>query len=171
VQGAFWGWQEGQSAAAGDLQHGWTARFGLLNLSMVRAAGLEGKVWAGTLAFLPAKLAKVGAHRRYQPFSLFPAALRDLALVVDATRPADEVRTLLLKAARAAVAPGSAFTAESVEVFDVYQGKGLPEGKKSLAFALSFRSAERTLTDDEVNAVFSKIQQAIAADGSLTVRG
>jgi phenylalanyl-tRNA synthetase beta chain len=95
--------------------------------------------------------------------------LRDLALVVDAARHADEVRTVLLQAARAATA-GAAFTVESVVVFDVYQGKGLPEGKKSLAFALSFRSAERTLTDDEVNAVFAKIQQAVAADGTVTVR-
>lgn len=169
VRGAFWGWQEGQSAAAGEMKNGWTARFGLLNLAMVRAAGLEGKVWAGTLAFLPTKLAAVAGHRRYQPFSLFPAALRDLALVVDAARHADEVQALLLKAARAATT-GGAFAVERVEVFDVYSGKGLPEGKKSLAFALSFRSAERTLTDDEVNAAFAKIRQAVAADGSLTVR-
>ncbi len=169
VRGAFWGWQEGQSAAAGEMQDGWTARFGLLNLAMVRAAGIEGKVWAGTLALLPTRLAAAGGHRRYQPFSLFPAALRDLALVVDAARHAGEVQAWLLKAARAATA-GGAFAVESVTVFDVYSGKGLPEGKKSLAFALSFRSAERTLTDDEVNAVFAKIQQAVAADGSMTVR-
>lgn len=169
VRGSFWGWQEGQSAAAGEIQDGWTARFGLLNLAMVRAAGIEGKVWAGTLAFLPAKLTAATGHRRYQPFSLFPAALRDLALVVDASRHADEVRVQLLKAARAATS-GGAFGVESVQAFDVYAGKGLPEGKKSLAFALSFRSAERTLTDDEVNAVFTKIQQAIAADGTMTVR-
>ncbi len=59
---------------------------------------------------------------------------------------------------------------ESVEVFDVYQGAGLPAGKKSVAFALSFRSAERTLTDDEVNAVFARIQQDVVADGSVSVR-
>lgn len=169
VRGAFWGWQEGQSAAAGGMKDGWTARFGLLNLAMVRAAGLEGKVWAGTLAFLPTRLAAAAGHRRYQPFSLFPAALRDLALVVDAARHADEVQAVLLKAARAATA-GGAFAVERVEVFDVYSGQGLPEGKKSLAFALSFRSAERTLTDDEVNAAFAKIQQAVATDGSMTVR-
>jgi phenylalanyl-tRNA synthetase beta chain len=169
VRGAYWGWQEGQSAAAGEMQDGWTARFGLLNLAMVRAAGLEGKVWAGTLALLPTRLAAATGHRRYQPFSLFPAALRDLALVVDAARHEGEVRAFLLKAARAATT-GGAFGVESVIVFDVYSGKGLPEGKKSLAFALSFRSAERTLTDDEVNAAFAKIQLAVAADGSMTVR-
>lgn len=169
VRGAYWGWQEGQSAAAGEMKDGWTARFGLLNLAMVRAAGVEGKVWAGALALLPQKLAAPGGHRRYQPFGLFPAALRDLALVVDAARPAGEVQALLLSAARAATA-GGAFGIERAEVFDVYTGAGLPAGRKSLAFALSFRSAERTLTDEEVNAVFAKIQQAIGADGTMTVR-
>jgi phenylalanyl-tRNA synthetase beta chain len=169
VTGAYWGWQEGQAAAAGDLKQGWSARFGLLNLAMVRAAGIEGKVWAGMFAILPDKIAAGSARRRYQNFSLFPSALRDLALVVDGARHADDVRTQLLKVARAATGPG--FAVESVEVFDVYQGAGLPEGKKSVAFALSFRSAERTLTDDEVNAVFAKIQQEIVADGTLSVRG
>ena len=169
VRGAFWGWQEGHSAAAGEMKDGWTARFGLLNLAMVRAAGLEGKVWAGTLALLPQKLAAPAGHQRYRPFSLFPAALRDLALVVDAARHADEVQARLLRAARAATA-GGAFAVERVEIFDVYEGAGLPAGKKSLAFALSFRSAERTLTDDEVNAAFTKIQQAVVADGSISIR-
>jgi phenylalanyl-tRNA synthetase beta chain len=168
VTGAFWGWQEGHTAAAGEMKEGWTARFGLLNLAMVRAAGVEGRVWAGMFAILPEKLTGGTARRRYRNFSLFPAALRDLALVVDAARPAEEVRQQLLTVARAAT--GTAFAVECVEVFDVYQGAGLPAGRKSVAFALSFRSAERTLTDDEVNSAFAKIQQAIVADGSVTVR-
>jgi len=57
-----------------------------------------------------------------------------------------------------------------VTVFDVYQGKGLPEGTKSLAFSLVFRAPDRTLTDDEVNTVFTKIQQSIVADGKIAVR-
>ena len=168
ITGAFWGWQSGQSATVGELKDGWTARFGLLNLAMVRAAGIEGKVWAGMLAILPEKLTAASGHRRYQPFSLMPAALRDLALVVDAARHAGDVRQQLLAVARAAAS--TTFAVESVEVFDVYTGAGLPEGKKSLAFSLSFRSQERTLTDDEVNAVFQKIQKDIAADGTMTVR-
>jgi phenylalanyl-tRNA synthetase beta chain len=50
-------------------------------------------------------------------------------------------------------------------VFDVYTGKGVPEGQKSLAFALTFRAADRTLTDDEVNAAFNKVQADLAAAG------
>ncbi len=168
VRGSFWGWQEGHSAAAGEMADGWTARFGLLNLGMVRAAGVEGTVWAGMLALLPSQLAAVTEHGRYQPFSLFPAALRDIALVVEVARPATEVRTALLQVA--GTATGGAFAVEAVEVFDLYQGQGLPEGKKSLAFSLSFRSAERTLTDDEVTAAFAKILKNIAADGAITVR-
>jgi phenylalanyl-tRNA synthetase beta chain len=169
VTGAYWGWQDGQAAAAGDLKLGWTARFGLLNLAMVRAAGIEGKVWAGMFAILPEKITAESTRRRFQNFSLFPAALRDLALVVDASRHAGEVQQQLLKVA-AASTTGGTFVVEAVEAFDVYRGTGLPEGKKSLAFALSFRSAERTLTDEEVNVVFAKIQQGIVADGSLGVR-
>jgi phenylalanyl-tRNA synthetase beta chain len=168
VRGAFWGWQEGHSAAAGEMKDGWTTRFGLLNLAMVRSAGVEGKVWAGMFAIVPARLTAGTEHRHYQPFSLFPAALRDLALVVDDGRHAADVRAMLVKAARAAT--GGAFAVEAVEVFDVYHGKGLPDGKKSLAFSLSFRSPERTLTDDEVNAAFTKVQQVIVADGTMSVR-
>jgi phenylalanyl-tRNA synthetase beta chain len=169
VRGAFWGWQEGHSAAAGEMmKDGWTVRFGLLNLAMVRATGVEGTVWAGMFAILPEKLKAAPGHNRYRPFSLFPAALRDIALVVDASRHAEEVRGVLQKISAAAT--GTAFALEAVVVFDVYQGKGLPEGKKSLAFSLSFRSQERTLTDDEVNAAFTKIQQQVVADGSISVR-
>jgi phenylalanyl-tRNA synthetase beta chain len=177
VRGAFWGWQEGHSAAASEIADGWTARFGLLNLSMVRALGLEGQVWAGVFVILPAQLAAASsARRRYQDFSLYPAALRDLALVVDDSRQAGEVRRQLLKIAQQAVranneaAAASAFGVEAVEIFDVYHGAGLPEGKKSLAFSLSFRSSARTLNDDEVNVAFARIQKEIAADGTMSVR-
>ncbi len=168
VTGAYFGWQEGQSASVGDIAHGWTARFGLLNLGLVKSIGLEGKVYAGIFAILPARLSGDSARRRFNEFGLFPAALRDLALVVDVAKPAGDVQKALAKTARAAV--GNAFAVESVSVFDVYQGKGLPDDKKSLAFSLVFRAADRTLTDAEVNTAFAQIQQLIVADGTITVR-
>ena len=164
----FFGWQEGHSAAAGTIAHGWTARFGLLNLAMVKSLGIEGKVYAGVFAILPEKLSAEVNRRRFSDFGLFPAALRDLALVVPTATPAVDVQKALAKAARAVV--GNAFALEIVGVFDVYQGKGLPEGTKSLAFSLVFRAADRTLTDDEVNAAFTKTQHSIVADGKIAVR-
>ncbi len=162
------GWQTGHASGAGKLIHGWTASFGLLGLSAVKALGIDGKVYAGLLAVLPEKLSTDAPRRRYRPFSLFPPALRDLAIVVDAATPADEVRKTLAKLARAAL--GNAFQLETVQVFDVYQGQGLPEGSKSLAFSLVFRAEDRTLTDDEVNAVFQKLQNALASQPGYSLR-
>ena len=150
------------------MAHGWTARFGLLNLAMVKSLGIEGKVYAGIFAILPEKITAETARRRYADFSLLPAALRDLALLVDAGVHADEVRKTLARIIRAAL--GNAFMLESVEAFDVYQGQGLPEGKKSVAFSLVFRSGERTLTDDEVNAVFQKVQEEVAKSTTWQIR-
>ncbi|HEY0946948.1 MAG TPA: phenylalanine--tRNA ligase subunit beta [Opitutaceae bacterium] len=163
-----YGWQEGHAAGAGELAHGWTARFGLLDVAQVKALGVEGKVYAGFFAILPEKLPAATARGRYQPFSLQPAALRDLAVVVDAATPAADVQKSLAKLARAAA--GNAFALESVNVFDVYQGAGLPEGKKSLAFSLVFRSPDRTLTDDEVNAAFTKLQDELVKTTSWQIR-
>jgi phenylalanyl-tRNA synthetase beta chain len=140
-----------------------------MNLAMVKSLGIEGKVQAGIFAILPEKLAAAdSARRRYADFSLFPTALRDLALVVDAATPAEEVRRALAKTTRAAL--NNAFALESVGTFDVYQGKGLPEGKKSLAFSLVFRAADRTLTDDEVNAVFTRVQDELLKSTSYQIR-
>ena len=164
----FFGWQEGHSASAGNIEHGWTARFGLLNLAMVKSLGIEGKVYAGIFAILPEKITGDAARRRYSDFSLLPASLRDIALVVDASTPSSEVQKTLAKFARAAV--GNAFSLETVSAFDVYTGTGVPEGKKSLAFSLVFRSAERTLTDDEVNAVFQKVQDEVAKTTAWQIR-
>ncbi|MEX3517992.1 phenylalanine--tRNA ligase subunit beta [Corynebacterium camporealensis] len=75
--------------------------------------------------------------------SSFPALHQDLALVVDEDTPAEQVRR--------AVEEGAGELLESVELFDVFRGEQLGENKKSLAFQLAFRAADRTLTDEEVN--------------------
>ncbi|MFM1852640.1 MAG: hypothetical protein RIS54_2324 [Verrucomicrobiota bacterium] len=168
VSGDYFGWQEGHSALAGGISQGWTARFGLLNVAMVKSLGIEGRVYAGSFSILPEKLASAKTRRRFTEFSHFPAALRDLALIVDAAQPAEDVRKQLQKIARAAV--GNAFAAEAVTVFDVYQGKGLTENHKSLAFSLVFRAADRTLKDDEVNAVFQRIQDELVQATGYTIR-
>ncbi|MDQ0732650.1 phenylalanine--tRNA ligase subunit beta [Arthrobacter sp. B1I2] len=76
--------------------------------------------------------------------STFPVATQDVALVVPAEVPADEVLATLRE--------GAGELLEDVALFDVYAGKGIEEGKKSLAFGLRFRAADRTLTADEASA-------------------
>ncbi len=75
--------------------------------------------------------------------SSFPALHQDLALVVDESTPAEEVR--------ASIIAGAGELLEQVELFDVYRSESLGAEKKSLAFSLSFRAADRTLTDEECN--------------------
>lgn len=168
VAGSYLGWQEGHSVAAGEMGQGWTARFGLLNLAMVKGLGVEGKVYAGIFAILPGKLTGGLARPKYADFSLFPAALRDLALVVDQDTPAETLRRKLAEMARAAT--GGKFAVEHIAPFDVYQGDGLPAGKKSLAFSLAFRASDRTLTDEEVNAAMLQVQEKIVADTGWSIR-
>ena len=164
------------SAAAAELQDEKSvtacflalATFGLLHLGMIRAIGIEGKVYAGSFSVLPAALPSGRVTRRYVDFSLFPPALRDLALVMDAATPAAAAEQELAAIARAAA--GGAFALESLTVFDVYQGDRLPAGQKGIAFSLVFRAPDRTLTDDEVNPVLQKIQDALARTQRYTLR-
>ncbi|MCF3651803.1 phenylalanine--tRNA ligase subunit beta [Synoicihabitans lomoniglobus] len=162
------GWQAGQHTLQGNMAYGWTARYGLLDLTHLKALDVSGKVYAGVFAILPERLGKGGKRSRFQPFSSQPAALRDVAVVVDETEAAGDVLKSLTKLARSAT--GKGFELEAVNLFDVYQGKGLPEGKKSLAFSLSFRAPDRTLKDDEVNKTFATVLEQIAAKTAYQVR-
>ncbi|MBT1002762.1 phenylalanine--tRNA ligase subunit beta [Paenarthrobacter sp. DKR-5] len=79
-----------------------------------------------------------------RPISTFPVATQDVALVVDAAVPAGEVLETLRE--------GAGELLEDVALFDDYRGTGIEPGKKSLAFGLRFRAADRTLTADEASA-------------------
>ncbi|WP_434390882.1 phenylalanine--tRNA ligase subunit beta [Melittangium boletus] len=79
----------------------------------------------------------------------FPAVLRDLAVVVPVELANDEVRRVILEVGGPLV--------EDALVFDVYTGKPIPEGRKNLAYAIRYRSPERTLTDVEVGTAHQRI--------------
>jgi phenylalanyl-tRNA synthetase beta chain len=87
---------------------------------------------------------------RAQPLPRFPAVDRDLAVVVE-----DHVAT---GAVHAAIKESAGEFLESARAFDEYQGPQVPEGHKSVAFTLTFRSPERTLTDAEVDKVMAEIR-------------
>ena len=58
----------------------------------------------------------------------------------------------------------------SVSVFDIYEGKNIPEGSRSLAFTLKYRSAERTLTTDEVNEIHDGVREELVKRLGVTLR-
>ncbi|HID95873.1 MAG TPA: phenylalanine--tRNA ligase subunit beta [Candidatus Latescibacteria bacterium] len=100
--------------------------------------------------------------KRYRPLPRFPAAHRDIAVIVDDHVEAEKVAQVILS-----VDP---ILTESVDLFDVYRGGQIPAGKKSLAFSLRFRSPERTLSDEEVDQLFGRIVDRLQKDFGARLR-
>ncbi len=95
----------------------------------------------------------------YQPLPRFPAVERDLALLCDEEMPVAEIeKTIRDHAGR---------YLESVTLFDVYQGAQIEAGKKSVAYALSFRSPQGTLTDAEIDGALQKIFKNLNEKGCI----
>lgn len=99
---------------------------------------------------------------KYKEISKFPSIKKDIALVVDKNIEADKIVNAAKKAA------GNKL--ENIEVFDVYSGKGIEEGKRSLAFSLNFTSYDKTLTDEEINPILEKIIQTCEKDFKAELR-
>ncbi|NDD40355.1 MAG: phenylalanine--tRNA ligase subunit beta, partial [Verrucomicrobia bacterium] len=92
----------------------------------------------------------------------FPASRRDLAMLVPEATTHDAVLQAIKQAKPANL--------ESVELFDVFRGKNVPAGQKSLAYAFTYRAADKTLTDADVNAAHTKAVDALKLKLSATVR-
>ncbi len=113
---------------------------------------------AGVFLFqleVDALLAEAVLVPKARPLSRFPAVLRDLAVVVAAEVPAEQVRRVILEVGQPLV--------RQVEIFDVYAGPQVGAGRKNLAFALSYRADERTLTDAEVVEAHQQIVAQVTA--------
>ncbi|GAA1561508.1 phenylalanine--tRNA ligase subunit beta [Streptomyces globosus] len=116
---------------------------GELHPRVVKALGLPARTSAMELDL--DRLAAAGGTPVESPrISSFPVATQDVALIVDASVPAADVEAALRK--------GAGELLESLRLFDVFTGEQVGEGKKSLAYALRFRAADRTLTAEESTA-------------------
>ncbi|MBQ7981065.1 MAG: phenylalanine--tRNA ligase subunit beta, partial [Oscillospiraceae bacterium] len=98
------------------------------------------------------------ATKTYKPLPKFPATTRDLAIVCDESLPVAKLEKAIKKAV------GSIL--ETVTLFDVYQGKQIAEGKKSVAYAISMRSHEGTLTDEQADAAVKRVLKELSALGA-----
>lgn len=109
-----------------------------------------------------ALLDSVKTERGYIPLPIYPAMERDLALICDKDQ---EVGKLL-----ADIRSYAGKSMESVNVFDVYCGKGIEEGKKSVAVRLVFRLADKTMTDEEADAGVKKILKKLEKEQGIVLR-
>ncbi|MBR4223188.1 MAG: phenylalanine--tRNA ligase subunit beta, partial [Oscillospiraceae bacterium] len=97
-------------------------------------------------------------EKTYVPLPKFPATLRDLAVVCD-----DDIPVASLQKA---IAEGVGKVLETVRVFDVYKGSQIADGEKSVAFSISMRSHEGTLTDEQADAAIKKALKKLSDIGA-----
>ncbi len=107
-------------------------------------------------------LARRNATKSFKALPQFPSSRRDLALLVPESTTHEAVLQIVRQTKPANL--------DSVELFDVFRGKHVPEGQKSLAYAFTYRAADRTLKDDEVNAAQTKLTEALQVGLKASLR-
>ena len=133
---------------------------GEVSPALAEAFDINGQVYMLEIkmaALLPHTL----GHDTFRPIARFPSVMRDLALVLDSAVTNKQVMDII-----------RAFPLVSeVTLFDVYTGKQLEAGKKSLAYRISFQSADHTLTDAEADKVQQKILKRLSGELGAVLRG
>lgn len=114
--------------------------------------GINTRVYVGKLK-MRKLYALQSADKKYHPLPKFPASTRDLALLCDDSLPVLTMEQAIKAAAGKIL--------EKVELFDVYKGSQIADGKKSVAFNITMRASDRTLTDEEVGGAMNKILKAL----------
>jgi phenylalanyl-tRNA synthetase beta chain len=143
---------------AGVLGH-----FGELHPDVLEAFDVKGPVAAFEVFLDAVPLPRAARGRTPLRLSVFQPVERDFAFIVDRDLPAET----LLRAARGA----DRKLVSDIRLFDVYEGKGLPEGKKSLAIAVTLQPQEATLTDAEIETFSKRLVAAVEKATGGTLRG
>ena len=136
-------------------------RFGQVHPLVAKNYGVSEELYAAELDF-PAMFAHRTTELYYAPLPRYPAVMRDISLVCDDALTAGELEKCIRRA-------GGEYL-ESVEVFDVYRGANIPEGKKSISFALALRAGDQTLTDDHADEAVAAILDALAREYGAVIR-
>ena len=132
--------------------------FGELHPDVASSWKADGRVYVAELNFAAiAESRNMG--KRFEPLPRFPAAERDLAVVVDAGLESSELKRVI------ETAPAGVIVSD-VRLFDTYSGIGIAAGKKSLAFSFSLRAEDHTLTDEEIKRGMDAIIDALKANGA-----
>ncbi|WP_315080858.1 phenylalanine--tRNA ligase subunit beta [uncultured Clostridium sp.] len=133
---------------------------GEVHLDVTENYGIEVPCFIAELN-LDALYENADMDRKYKALPKFPAVTRDIALLVEDSVLVQEIEDCIRKAGGNLV--------EKVELFDIYKGKQIPDGKKSIAYAIAYR-ADKTLTDKEVNKVHDKILRSLEYKLGATLR-
>jgi phenylalanyl-tRNA synthetase beta chain len=136
--------------------------------TMKQISGAQAKKWdlreAAFVAELDVELllATTRADKEFKELPKFPAVVRDMALVVDESVEHAAIVAEIDKSQNKIL--------EYIEIFDIFRGGSIPTGKKSVAYSLTFRAADRTLTDAEVNEAHERIKRQLQKALSCEIR-
>ena len=133
------------------------ATFGELHPSVCAKYDIDTKVYVAEIK-LDVLYAINKRKTTYKPLPKFPAVERDFALLCDKEIPVGELEK--------AITSGAGRLLEKIELFDVYEGSQIPEGKKSVAYSVSLRSSEGTLTDEQIDSTSKKIIEKLEKIGA-----
>jgi phenylalanyl-tRNA synthetase beta chain len=125
---------------------------GMVSPAVSRQFDLRDAAYVAELQ-LDTLLAAAEKVRRYEPLPMFPAIRRDVAMIVDEAVTHAQVMAVIRDFKNKLLV--------QTDVFDVFRGKNIPEGKKSVAYSMTYRATDRTLTDDEVNKAHEKLKQLL----------
>ena len=117
-------------------------------------------------SLLAVLLRSTKSQKKFKSFSQYPAVDRDLAFYSANEVSVFEIEKVIRKAAKV----GKKQLLQEVELIDEYKGENVPDGQRSLAFRLFYRSSDSTLTDDEVNPVHQKIRDALESKLKVSLR-
>ncbi len=135
--------------------------FGQIHPTVAAEFGIETEIYASTMD-VTKMYASADSEKHYQPLPMFPGIDRDIALVMDKDIEAQTVIDNIFKFAGKSLC--------DVKVFDVYMGKGVPEGKKSVAFRLSLRLPDKTMNDAEAEQAVSKVLKKLKENCNIELR-
>ncbi len=107
-------------------------------------------------------LARLYEVKTCKPLAAYPSVVRDMALVAGQALQHEEILKIVTK-----VAPKEL---EHVELFDIFSGEGIGAGRKSMAYSFTYRSAERTLTDEDANRFHEKMKQVLKSELGVEIR-
>jgi phenylalanyl-tRNA synthetase beta chain len=134
---------------------------GQIHPNVAKAFGVDGELYCAELSFDELMLAR-GAGAEYVPLPKFPSVTRDIAVVCDEAVTVGKLEQAIRKGAKGLL--------KEAALFDIYRGKGIGEGKKSVAFNLILRADDRSLTSEEADEDVKSILAALEQDCGVHLR-
>ncbi len=123
--------------------------------SVIEMFGIEKDIYVFEMNF-DVLMSYVKTDRKYKALPRYPASFRDIAIIVPERVNSGDMVSAVIDEGKSVV--------EKVEIFDMYRGKQVPDGCKSMAYAITYRADDRTLTDNEVDEFHNKISQRLVSE-------